>query len=184
MRKLIDAFLVCLLLTACSDQSNSPSPSRSESSPTGTQPTLRSVETIADEYLAAYLERYPETGTNYSLPGVRHDRLYDNSLEALKIWQGKEDIWLQELEQLGAPDDVGGREWVTYGVLQETLSASRAIRICRNELWSASAATAWYNMIPPVFEIQPVNSSDLQQQALGRLKALAVYIDTEISNLL
>jgi len=141
------------------------------------------VETIADEYLAAYLQRHPETGTYYSLPGVRHDRLYDNSLEALEAWQKREDSWLQELEQLGVPADVGGRDWVTYGVLQETLSASRATRICRNELWSASATTAWYNMIPPLFEIQPVNSSELQQQALGRLKALEVYIDTEISNL-
>jgi uncharacterized protein (DUF885 family) len=43
--------------------------------------------------------------------------------------------------------------------------------------------TAWYTGIPPLFEIQPVNTPETQQQALDRLSALTVFIDTEIENL-
>jgi len=145
--------------------------------------TARSIETIADEFLAAYLERYPAMGTNYSLPGARHDGLFDNSLSALETWRGREDEWLEELGSISAPGEIGSRDWVSFGVIRDNLDASKATRVCRNELWQASAMTAWYNYIPPLFEIQPVDTADLQDQALDRLAALATYIDTEIANL-
>jgi uncharacterized protein (DUF885 family) len=78
---------------------------------------------------------------------------------------------------------VGSRDWVTFGIMYETLDGSKATRICRNELWQASTATAWYNDIPSLFEIQPVDTPELQQQAADRLKDLVRYIDVEISNL-
>ena len=46
------------------------------------QAVVRSIEVVADEYLAAMLERFPEKATYYSLPGARHDDLFDNSLES------------------------------------------------------------------------------------------------------
>ena len=143
----------------------------------------RSVEEIADEYLAAYLQRYPETGTTYSLPGARHDRLTDISLEALAAWERRENIWLAELNRLGTPEAVGSRDWVTFGILHEELAASIGNRICRTELWSVSSATGWHAELPANFEIQPVDTPELQQQALDRLSNLAVYVDTEIDNL-
>ncbi len=182
MRNLVFGVLVCFVNLACSDKPG-------ESVPvTAAQPEIResasrSMEAIADEFLAAYLERFPETGTNFSLPGARHDRLFDNSREALTAWQGKVDDWLEELDSMGKPVNIGSRDWVSYGVIHATLVASKAIRECHNELWSASATTAWYNLVPSLFEIQPVNSTELRQQALDRLKALALYIDTEIANL-
>jgi uncharacterized protein (DUF885 family) len=143
----------------------------------------RSIEAIADEYLAALLQRHPEVGTNYSIPGARHDRLTDNSLEALAAWQRREDAWLAELEQIGAPGEIGSRDWVTYGILRETLIASIGERLCRNELWSVSSVTGWQYYLPSVFEIQPVDTPEFQQQALDRLSNLGVYVDTEIRNL-
>ncbi len=143
----------------------------------------RSIEVIADEYLAALIERFPQMGTYYSLPDVRHDRLEDKSLQALSAWQERENDWLMELEEIGAPWDIGSRDWVTFGILYESLVASRANRACRNELWQASTTTAWYNEIPPLFEIQPVDSPQRQQEALDRLGALVAYIDQEIENL-
>jgi uncharacterized protein (DUF885 family) len=143
----------------------------------------RSIETVADEYLAALLERNPEMGTYYSLPDVRHDRLTDNSLDALAAWEAREDLWLAELEQIGKPTEVGSRDWGTYGILHETLTASVEVRVCRNELWAVSSATGWHSQLPSVFEIQPVNTPELRQQAIDRLSSLATYIDTEIKNL-
>ena len=144
---------------------------------------LRSIDAIADEFLAALLQRRPEIGTNYSIPDMRHDRLFDNSLEALAAWQRREDAWLAELEQIEAPCEIGNRDWVTYGILRETLMASIGKRICRDELWSVSSTTGWHTNLPSVFEIQPVNTPEFKQQALDRLSNLAVYVDVEIHNL-
>ena len=146
-------------------------------------PAHRSIETIADEVLAAMLERYPAMATRYSIEGARHDRLFDNSLQALAEWQAREDIWLAELDTIGEPNDVGGRDWVTFGIVHEQLAASRATRICRKELWETSTTTAWYTGMPFVFDIQPLESDDLREQALARLGEVDRFIDNEVSNL-
>ena len=143
----------------------------------------RGVEEIADEYLAAYLERFPETGTWYSLPDARHDRLTDNRLAALAAWQAREDAWLAELDAVGAPAEIGSRNWVTHGVLRESLAGSVAYRACRPELWSASAVTGWHSSVPVLFEIQPIETPEQRQQALDRLSRLAAFVDVEIENL-
>ena len=179
MRNLFIIILACCTCLACSEKDTAEPALSNKTTPAEN----RSIEAIADEYLAALLERHPEMGTNYSLPGARHDRLFDNSPQALTAWQSREDAWLQELERVGSPQQVGSRDWVTYGILHETLAGEKASRLCRSELWSASTATAWHTRVPSLFEIQPVDTPELQQQALDRLGALAGYIDTEISNL-
>ncbi len=147
------------------------------------EPAHRSIEEVADEFLAATLERTPTMGTYYAIEGARHDRLYDNSLDALAEWESRQDAWLKELNTIGAPTEVGSRDWVTYGIMHEKLESSVETRVCRSELWPASTATAWYRGLPFVFEVQPVDTADERQQTLDRLRAVAAYIDTEISNL-
>ena len=173
------AYTFLFLISGCGQKADNAAPDPTETA----QNSQRSIETIADEYLASMLERFPEQGTIYALPGASHDKLHDNSLESLTTWQQKEDDWLQELEQAGTPTQVGSRDWVTYGILHEKLAGSIAARICRNELWQASSATSWHGQLPSVFEKQPVNSADLQQQALDRLSAIQKFIDTAILNL-
>ena len=147
------------------------------------EPRQRSIEAIADEMLAARLERYPALTTYYSIAGARHDRLFDNSLEALAAWQASEDGWLDELEAIGEPQKIGSRDWVTYGILHEELTAAVATRVCRKELWETSTTTAWYGRLPFVFDIQPLDSDDHKDQALARLREVDRFIDTEIRNL-
>jgi uncharacterized protein (DUF885 family) len=157
-----------------------------DAAPTGAQGAAtapRDIEAIADDYLSALLEYQPEMGTYYSLPNARHDRLTDRSPQALAAWQSREDAWLAELDARGMPAEVGSRDWVTYGILHETLAGSAGIRVCRNELWAASSVTAWHKSVPSLFEIQPVDTPELQRQALQRLASLPKYIDTEIANL-
>ncbi len=183
MRNPILGILICFVVFACGK-----SPDESTAAPTPSPeiaPSVaqRSIEAVADEFLLAYLQRRPETGTYYSLPNARHDRLLDNTPAALMAWDKRVDDWLEELDAIGKPQDIGSRDWVSFGVIHESLAASKAIRLCHNELWSASTTTAWYNQIPSLFEIQPVDTDELQQQALDRLNALAVYIDNEIINL-
>ena len=181
LRLVFAATLVCLGSTGCQSSRQLPDAARAEHGASAT--AQRDVETIADEYLSALLEHQPELGTMYSLPGARHDRLADNSPQAMAAWHAREDAWLAELDRAGAPPKVGSRDWVTYGILREALASSTAARICRSELWAASSTTAWHTGVPSLFEIQPVDTRDLQQQALHRLAALPKYIDNEIANL-
>jgi uncharacterized protein (DUF885 family) len=169
--KLFLLALSCFITVCCGKVSQEP------------QAVIRSIEVVADEYLAAMLERFPEIATNYSLPGARHDDLFDNSLEAQAEWQVREDVWLRELEEMGTPTDIGSRDWVTFGILHEKLAGSIASRVCHIPLWRASSATAWYTALPFVFDLQPVDAPEQRDQALERLGKVAHYVDTEVANL-
>ena len=172
MRTIIKiAFIATLgmIVAACSEDAVEPETSR--------------VETLADDYLAAVMERYPTRGTYYSIEGAEHDRLFDNSLESLTTWEAREDAWLAELNAIGSPRDVGSRDWVSYGIMHEALESAVATRICRNELWQASGTTSWHRRLPFVFEIQPVDTAEHRKQTLARLGEVARFIDTETANL-
>ena len=147
------------------------------------QNSNRTIEDIADEILDATMLRYPSTPTFYSIENYRHDQLFDNSLDALDQWQVKEDQWLEELDAIGEPKEVGSRDWVTFGIIYESLAASRDARVCRKELWETSTTTAWYTGLPFIFDIQPLDSSNLKSQALSRLGRVSHFIDREIQNL-
>lgn len=168
--RLLLAIGFALALAACNDP---PSPSSASSA----------IETLADEYLEAWMETDALMGTYYSIEGSRHDRLPDNSLPGLAAWQQKEDAWLARFEAIEKPAEVGSRDWVTYGLLKEQLEGSLALRVCRNELWQASTTTSWHTWVPFVFDLQPIDTPALRAQALARLAALPAYIDNEITNL-
>ena len=147
------------------------------------QKSNRTIEDIADEILDATMLRYPSTPTFYSIENYRHDQLFDNSLDALDQWQVREDQWLEELDAIGEPKKVGSRDWVTFGIIYESLAASRDARVCRKELWETSTTTAWYTGLPFIFDIQPLDSANLKSQALNRLGQVSRFIDREIENL-
>ena len=146
-------------------------------------PTTSAVETLADEYLATWMEQDALMGTYYSIKGARHDRLPDNSLAGLAAWQQKEDAWLAQLESIAVAPEIGSRDWVTFGLLKEELKSAVALRLCRSELWGASTTTSWHTWLPFVFDIQPLETPQLRAQALSRLEALPNFIDNEIANL-
>ena len=141
------------------------------------------MERLADEYIDAYLERYPETATYFGIPDRRHDRLTDNSLAALRSWQAREDDWLARIGALDPRAPPGGRDWVAHGILLETLEAAVARRVCRHELWAINDTAGWQTDLPYIAEIQPVGTDELRQQARARARDLARFLDTEIVNL-
>ena len=146
-------------------------------------PPQSAIEQLADKYLDALMESDTLMGTYYSIEGARHDRLPDNSLAGIAAWQAREDAWLEELERVGAPVEIGSRDWVTYGLLKEQLEGAIATRLCHDELWGASTTTSWHTWLPFVFDIQPLETPELRAQALSRLTAMPTYIDNEIANL-
>ena len=111
------------------------------------------------------------------------DRLTDNSIEALRAWQGVEDRWAAELSCIDASSLWGRQEWQTFGFLHEFIEASRGARIARSELWPVNHMSGWQAGYAQLAAIQPVGTPVKRGQALARWQMLPRYIDTEILNL-
>ena len=83
---------------------------------------------LADAYVKAYIERYPENAAFSGMTLPRNDRFFDNSTSAARAWEEREDGWLRELSKINESALVGKPEWVTYGFLREALESSRGLR--------------------------------------------------------
>jgi uncharacterized protein (DUF885 family) len=141
------------------------------------------VRALAETYLAGYFDRNPDVATVYGVPGRRHDKLPDNSLQALHEWHAKEDAWLTEATQIDPSTIDRAPLGATYAIVREALEGSIAARVCRSELWNASQMTGWQIQDGYLVTIQPVGADQARSDALARWSALPKYIDTEIANL-
>ncbi len=77
----------------------------------------------------------------------------------------------------GQPEDA------TYGVLLETLEASRQGRVCHGELWPLSQQAGWQLALPVIAQLQPLGTAELRAAALKRWHEVPRYLDTEIGEL-
>jgi uncharacterized protein (DUF885 family) len=143
----------------------------------------RHVVGIANEYLAAWREAFPEFNTFAGIPGARHDRLSNNSAAAERAWEAKENHWLTEMRQIDPDLLIGRPEWVTYGLLREDLEANIGMRACNFRVWNVSPMIGLLARYAPLAGAQPVGTDDLRAQALARWHAFPRIIDTAIANL-
>ena len=142
------------------------------------------VRALADTFLAASFERNPEQITMFGVPNHRQDKLTDNSLDAIKAWQAREDAWLAELKQIDPATISAPPLRATYAILREQLEGPIALRACRNELWTVSQfVNAWQVQDGYLVTIQPVGTDDARKDALARWGSLPKFIDNEIANL-
>ena len=151
--------------------------------PSPPQPADGRVRELADAYLNAYLERYPETATFFGVPGRHHDTLSDNSLPALRAWEAREDAFLAQARAIDPQAIQDGLLRATYAIVREALDSSIATRVCHGELWSVSQMNGWHTSLGYLVTIQPVGTDDARREAIARWSALPKYIDTEIANL-
>ncbi len=171
---------VCLIAagSACRSEPKPPPPA-----PAPEPPDAR-VRELADAYLDGFFERNPDQVTLFGVTGRHHDGLPDNSLDALKAWQAREDVWLNQAKQIdprliAAPPLRG-----TYAIVREALEASIGVRVCRQELWTVSQfVNSWQVQDGYTVTIQPVGTDEARKEALARWSRLPKYIDTEIANL-
>lgn len=158
-------------------------PSTAGSASAGGNPSATRVIAIADDYLAAWREAFPEANTTNGIPGARHDRLTDNSAAAERAWQAKEDRWLAEMKTINPTTLIGRPEWVTYGLLREEIESSIGMRSCNYRVWNVSPMIGMLASYVPLAVQQPVGTEDLRSQALARWHSFPRYADTEITNL-
>src|SRR5204863_5861005 len=128
LRRSVIAAIVCAAVAAgCS---------RGTPAPAATPQADEAVKSLADAYLAGYFDRHPEERTVFGVPGSHHDRLTDNSLDALKAWQAREDAWLQQARAIRVSAIAGAPMRATYAIVREALESSMVARVCRSELWN------------------------------------------------
>src|SRR5262245_50491993 len=142
------------------------------------------AQMLADAYLDGFFSRNPDQVTLFGVPGRRHDKLPDNSLEALRLWQAREDGWLKEAQAVDPATIQGSALKATQAILREALEGSVAARVCRNELWSVSQfVNGWQVQDGYLVTIQPVGTDEARKDALARWSALPAFVDKEIANL-
>jgi len=159
-----------------------PLPARAQA-PANADSAAARVTALADEYVREYKAMFPENAFFSGFSDVAPDRFSDNSLTALAAWQGKEDAWAAQLARVDARALWGRPEWVTFGFLREAIEASRAVRVCRNELWGVNQMSGWQTAMGQIADVQPVGTPAAREQALRRWAGMPRNVNTEIANL-
>jgi uncharacterized protein (DUF885 family) len=144
----------------------------------------RQVTALADEVMQTALTRSPELATFLGLPGMRHDRVSDNSLATLRRYEADDDAFAARVLAINPEPLIGRTEYVTLGFLREAAQSGAQGRVCHNELWSGvNQMFGWQVSLPRLAAVQPVGTDELRAQAVTRWHALAPVIDNEIANL-
>src|SRR5438034_1392195 len=141
------------------------------------------VRQLADSFVTAYFERHPDEATLDGVANGPHDRLPDNSPDAIARWQAREDAWVAQLRRINPRRIEGRPEAVAYGIMRDAIEGSVATRVCRFELWSvAQTGGGWLPTITALATLQGVGTEEARRQTLARWRAVPAYIATEMAN--
>ncbi len=142
------------------------------------------VRQLADSFVTAYFERHPDEATLDGVANGPHDRLPDNSPDAIGRWQAREDAWLAQLRRINPRRIEGRPEAVAYGIMRDAIEGSMATRVCRFELWSvAQTGGGWLPTITALATLQGVGTEEARRQTLARWRALR-QLDTLLATAL
>jgi len=138
---------------------------------------------LADRYYAFRLRTQPEIAYFSGIEPERHDGLTDNSAAGQATIQREEDELWQLLQDIDAAALQGSVDWITHGILQQSLQSARELRVCAYPAWAVSQMSGWQLDYAQLAELQPVGSEDLRDQALARWSRMPAFIDQERENL-
>jgi uncharacterized protein (DUF885 family) len=152
-------------------------------SPAPAPPEAAQVRQIADDYLAAVLERFP--GTSEVLgSGPAPDRWNDNSIAAQAVWDAEQDAYLARLRGVDADALFGQPEWLIAGMLRESLEGDAAQRACRFELWAGvDQIFGWHIGMGNQAALARAETPDDRARTLARWRDLPRFARVEMENL-
>src|SRR2546428_11952122 len=139
------------------------------------------LHALADEMWDTTLAVSPTIGTFLGLPGARHDRMDDNSLETVRRLQDLRDAWWARLQALPTETFNGTNDAVLLAIVRETLATGRQRRICRGELMPVSQLFGWQGRFAYLSQIQPVGAPEARSQALERWPQYPAYLERELA---
>ncbi|MEP6619089.1 MAG: DUF885 domain-containing protein [bacterium] len=154
-----------------------------DAAPTAGTRTRSAVDSLADEYVHDYFAYRPEDAVLTGAPYGDGSRVVDNSISSIAKWRTTEDGLLARAVAIN-PDNLGERDWVTYGLLRENLEGSIGLRICKFELWTVDPSPhGWLSAYTEVADLQPLGTDTLERNVVRRTAALPAFLDTEVVNL-
>ena len=186
LRLIIPATLV---IAGCSNDEQAASPVASAEPTTAIAPAAEvpgpaaRVNAIADDYVDALFDHFPESATFYRIEGATHDALRDNTAAGRAAWEAVEDRLLAELDSVDMSTLEGTAEQLTAGILRETLESGRDVRICRSQEWDVDQVWGWQIWLGELALAQPVETPQERERALTRWRQVPGYIDNEVQNL-
>ena len=160
--------VLCVVITATMWAQNTPD-------------AAATLTTLADDFVAAVMERYPESATFLGIPEAQHNRVFNNSLEAKRAWDSRIDGFQKAFRAIDKSALAGRPELLTYGFLEQALASEVERRVCRAELWGIDHLNGWQVSIPTLLTRQPVASDADRRAALERLGQYAAFVDREIT---
>lgn len=174
--------IICLLVSAslsCTTETDE-SPVEAVDATTEAEATVMAA---ADTYIEAWFDHFPEMATFYRVEGKSHDRLTDNTAKGRAAWQAVEDQLLADLASVDASVLEGSDAWLPYGILLESLEASRDSRVCQNHSWNIDQVWGWQIYSGELATAQPASTDEERAWALTRWQQIPAFIDNEIENL-
>jgi uncharacterized protein (DUF885 family) len=175
-----------LIVTGCSEEEAArpaASATAGEAAADASADPAGTIDAIADAYVGALFEHFPESATFYRIAGATHDALRDNTAAGRAAWASVQDRLLAELDGVDVTGLEGSAEWLTAGILREALEAGRAVRVCRAEEWDVDQVWGWQIWFGELALAQPVETPKDRTRALDRWRQLPGFIDNEIHNL-
>ena len=141
------------------------------------------VTRLADAYVKAYIERFPENAAFAGMTLPHNDRFVDKSIPAIQAWQQREDGFLSDLSKIDESALIGKPEWVTYGFLREALESARGLRVCRQELWTINQINGWQASMPDYLGVLPLGTPERRKDLLKQWSTLPQFLETDMTNL-
>lgn len=143
------------------------------------------VNALADRYVTAWVETFPDQASITGVASTAYDRLPDLSPATFTRWRATEDSLLAALDAVDVtllPDSSAA--FVTHGFLGAVLRNSIGWRVCRMELWNVSPTwTGPLSVLASMAENQPVGSAEQREAATRRYAEMPRYFEQEIANL-
>jgi uncharacterized protein (DUF885 family) len=145
----------------------------------------REVNALADQFVARWIETWPDQATIAGVAGAPLHRLPDLSPEAIAEWERYEEETLAALDAVDVSAlPAGHSARITHGFLTTALRNAIGFRACRTERWNVSPTwTGWPSRMAGLADAHPF-ATQADIEAFGpRFSALPRYLQWEIFHL-
>jgi uncharacterized protein (DUF885 family) len=134
------------------------------------------VHRIGDELVAQFSDSSGNLGWGYVTP------------ERRRTIRDREDRWASELshidrEALFGTGSAPALEWRMYGTVREAVESSRALRVCRPELWYVDQLNGWQVQMENAASALPVNTADQRRALIASFRTLPQVASLAIADL-
>ncbi len=141
------------------------------------------VRQLADGYYQMQLEAHPELVLFYGLETPDPGGITSNRQSVMAHVRNREAELLKSLLEIDQDRLRGQPEWITYGILEQSLQSSQGMWVCRNDLWNINHMSGWQLMFPRLMELQPIGNDEVRLQTLMRMSDMVAFIKQEMANL-